>query len=199
MTIENKIENKILDAIEQVVNYLWNDELESYETSGRPGNHIFKSLEILNQWSHQQRRGELENLDMNCLPREKAKSSLFDDADYISVYTREDAIADGVLIDITEQAKTMGFRFHTAITCNAWNSFIARSSDFGLSSERMLSRLLGCLKHDISRLKNKSAIEVFPVPCEIRRGVFEILKVKVIVAPGDNEEPCMTLLTEFED
>jgi hypothetical protein len=51
-------ELELVKAVEDVVSYLWNDELDDYQASGRPENHIFRAVEILNQWSHRKRRGE---------------------------------------------------------------------------------------------------------------------------------------------
>ena len=34
----------------------------------------------------------------------------------VYAYTREQAIADGVLVDVTEQAKVIGFSIHTVVT-----------------------------------------------------------------------------------
>jgi hypothetical protein len=47
----------IVEAVEHVVSYLWNAELEDYRASGRAEGHIFPWLEILNQWSHRKRKG----------------------------------------------------------------------------------------------------------------------------------------------
>ncbi len=43
-------------------------------------------------------------------------SPLFKDADLIPVYTRAQALADGVLVDVTETAKEAGFRAPVALT-----------------------------------------------------------------------------------
>ena len=39
-----------------------------------------------------------------------------EDESMISIYTREQALADGVLINISETAKCVGFKYPTAIT-----------------------------------------------------------------------------------
>lgn len=45
---------------------------------------------------------------------------MFTNADLIFSYTRAQAIADGVLIDITERAREAGFRIPVAVTAAAW-------------------------------------------------------------------------------
>src|SRR5690606_11899895 len=47
-------------------------------------------------------------------------SDLFEGADVIYSYSRAQAIADGVLIDITEIAREAGFKVPVAITRAAW-------------------------------------------------------------------------------
>ena len=42
-------------------------------------------------------------------------------------YTRKQAIADGILIDITETAIEAGFKFHVAVTHAVWNQYIVPS------------------------------------------------------------------------
>jgi hypothetical protein len=48
----------------------------------------------------------------------------FEDAVVISAYTRQQAIADGVLVEVTEPAKEAGFRFHTVVTRHVWDRCI---------------------------------------------------------------------------
>ena len=38
------------------------------------------------------------------------------DWEIISCYTRQQAIEDGVLVDVTEQAKQIGFKVNTCVT-----------------------------------------------------------------------------------
>ena len=45
----------------------------------------------------------------------------------VSVYTRAQALADGVLIDVSEMAGEAGFRWPVAITAAAWEDCVAWS------------------------------------------------------------------------
>ena len=49
-------------------------------------------------------------------------------------YTRAQALADGVLIDVTGQAKTLGFRVPVAVTDHLYNGYVAAVPP-GLESE----------------------------------------------------------------
>ena len=43
-----------------------------------------------------------------------------DDEEPVSIYTREQALADGVLVDATEAMRGMGLRAPAALTASAW-------------------------------------------------------------------------------
>jgi len=60
---------------------------------------------------------QVENLRILGIPQSGTDS--FGD-DVISVYTRQDAINDWVLVDVTETAKEIGFRYPVAVTNTVW-------------------------------------------------------------------------------
>jgi uncharacterized protein DUF6573 len=47
-----------------------------------------------------------------------------DEFTIISVYTREQAIADGVLMDVSDMAKEAGFKWPVAVTLAVWNKVV---------------------------------------------------------------------------
>ena len=47
----------------------------------------------------------------------------------VSVYTREMAINDGVLVDITDTAKEAGFSIPVAVTNSVWHQYIEWDQD----------------------------------------------------------------------
>lgn len=59
----------------------------------------------------------------------------------ISVYTRAQAIEDGVLIDVTETAKEKGFKIQVAVTSNLWNSWIEPSAEAQKYKQEAIGRL----------------------------------------------------------
>lgn len=60
---------------------------------------------------------------------------LFADADVISTYTRAEALADGELVDVTERAKELGFRYPVALTRGAWAECVAWTRGGGWQDE----------------------------------------------------------------
>ena len=49
---------------------------------------------------------------------------MFNESDIIYSYTRQDAIADGVFIDVTETSKEAGIKYPVAITSNLYHKYI---------------------------------------------------------------------------
>ncbi len=67
-------------------------------------------------------------------------------------YTRKEALADGVLIDVTEQAKESGFKIPTAVTDHLYHRYI--SPPTGLEDEvQPVSRPL----HDLFTMTKAAA------------------------------------------
>jgi len=53
----------------------------------------------------------------------------------ISTYTKQDAIDDGIFIDITEQASKAGFKIPVAITKNLFSTFISSAKSDEVEAE----------------------------------------------------------------
>ena len=47
-----------------------------------------------------------------------------DDWNVIYSYSREQALADGVLVDVTETAKSLGFKVHTAVSATLYHGYV---------------------------------------------------------------------------
>ena len=49
--------------------------------------------------------------------------------EYIYTYTRQDAINDGIFVDVSEVAKELGFNIPVAITSNLFNTYIKKETE----------------------------------------------------------------------
>ena len=49
-----------------------------------------------------------------------SRDNLFEGFEVVSVYTRHQAMEDGVLVDVSQRAKEAGFKLHTVVTRNVW-------------------------------------------------------------------------------
>jgi hypothetical protein len=125
----------------------------------------------------------------------------------ISVYTRAQALADGVLIDAGPMAREAGFRWPVAVTAAAWEDCVAWSecdSDRQTHQDQS-GRLWDVLFMAAYAARANAAtgselrFELYRVPRDGRSTEAELTTLKLMVSPGDNAEPVMTILLPNED
>ena len=104
-------------------------------------------------------------------------------------YSREDAIRDGVLIDITELAKENGFKFPTAITNTVWEKYLNKKDVTARVHDTMWMLYVA-----IKQSKTPSDRIFF----ELYYGK-ELVKLKAVIGPGDNLDPVLTIMLPEED
>ncbi len=119
----------------------------------------------------------------------------------ISRYTRADAIADGILVDVTATAKEAGIKYPTAVTQAVFGKYV-RVPD-GLSDQDEAGRLWDVLwmlhiairqsARNTDALHYTLAVKQFesagPVPTSL----------KALCHPGDEGEPVITVMMPDED
>ena len=103
----------------------------------------------------------------------------------ISSYTREQAMKDGVLIDISEQARGL-FKCSVAVTDRAFETVVKKLSDFDNDS---VKKLVLCSLLDVARYSKRSQL------------FFNVndLRLKSIAGGGDNGELVITVMLPNED
>lgn len=122
-----------------------------------------------------------------------------EDFEIIYAYSRADAIADGVLIEVTDLAKEAGFRYPVAMTSTAWHECVEVDQQLSNQDERgRLWDVLMVLRSAISRCKDTSVIS-FKVLVADESGKQTEKRLKAICGPGDNEEPVITIMLPDED
>jgi hypothetical protein len=125
----------------------------------------------------------------------------------ISTYSRAQALEDGVLVDAGSMAKEVGFRFHTAISAAAWADCVVWSD---ADSERQVhqdqsGRLFDVLymaHHAIRSSRSggdRLTFELYRVPRDGKSIEAAITMLKLIVGPGDQGEPVVTVLLPDEN
>jgi len=125
----------------------------------------------------------------------------------ISVYTRAQALADGVLIDAGPMAREVGFRWPVAITVAAWEDCIAwnESDSERQTHQDQSGRLWDVLfmAADAARTRAEAGpelrFELYRVPRVGRATKAELTRLKLVIGPGDAGEPVMTVLLSNED
>lgn len=130
-------------------------------------------------------------------------SDFWEGAEIISMYTRQQAIEDGVLKDVTPIAKRYGILFPVAIASEAWSTCVAWSEgekQAVLQEERLialLNRLYIVIKTCPDRETDRITFQHTYIDRE--SGKQEIAELVSVVGPGDNAEPVITVMFPWED
>ena len=120
----------------------------------------------------------------------------------ISVYTRAAALADGVLVDLTDLAHEAGFVIPVAVTEAVYRSYLDPSPEFANEGQSLAGRAWDLLQ--VLRF----AAAVYPDRSELRFKVLFVLTpgcppepvpLKALCHPGDDGEPVLTILLPQED
>ena len=117
------------------------------------------------------------------------------DDDLIYSYTRAEALADGVLVDVSERAQRAGIQYPTACTAGVWSLIdCVPASDTdtlaGIVRDIRLDQVLAAMLSAIRRAHGTDRVE------------FSILGEAggwAQCGPGDTAAPCITIMMQGED
>jgi hypothetical protein len=127
---------------------------------------------------------------------------MFEEADLIFRYTRANALRDGVLIDVTATAQEAGIRWPVALTSAAWERCVAVPPGVACQDEAgRLWDVLTMLRFAI-RGSNDGARELrfaVHVRNDNRERTPPLVRLKAVSGPGDDGEPCITVMLPKED
>lgn len=126
----------------------------------------------------------------------------------VYAYTREQAIEDGVLVDVTEMAKEAGIRIPVAVTRRLWDEYIQPNEfeeSWGQSADGRLWDVLWMARFNMVRNANRSemlykVIFARQAAGGRKRMVQKAVALKaVLTAEGPNGGPCITIMLPDED
>lgn len=130
----------------------------------------------------------------------------------ISSYSRAQAIADGVLVDVTETASEAGFLWPVAITQAAWSDCVEWTEEDARRQSAAFQDLNGrCwdvlfMAHWAIKTSKRDSYEgntllydLYRVPRGGKRTKARKVTLKLITGPGDNGEPVVTIMLPNED
>ncbi len=128
-------------------------------------------------------------------------SNTFEDAPVIHRYTRQQAIEDGVLVDLTEWSRETGFTIPVACTATVWNQYIVPPNgtrEWGQSERGRAHDLLWMLYLAIKQNKggDRLSYKVIFLQAPNRQ---ETIELKSICGPGDDGKPVLTIMLPNED
>lgn len=138
------------------------------------------------------------------------KKGLLDDVDMIYTYSREDAIEDGILIQVdTKTSNEAGFNFPIAIHKHVWEKYINwieedNKRQLYQDLEGRLWDMLCMLRlaiRTVPRGSDKIRFSLRAVPREISSKTKKprLVHLWAICHPGDNLEPVITVLENEDD
>ena len=128
------------------------------------------------------------------------QGEVFSEFDVVYAYTRAQAFADGVLIDVTKTARKAGIRFPVAVTANVWHGYIVPRESSGLSCQSIEGRLWDTLfLFALAAREQEGDTLYYDVSYAMKgRGQKEV-KLKAVCGPGDTPEPVITIMLPNED
>jgi uncharacterized protein DUF6573 len=130
----------------------------------------------------------------------KSNDTMFENAEIISRYTRADAIADGVLIDVTPTAREAGFKFPVALTAAVWEKCVAVPPGVECQDEAgRLWDVVFMLRCAIGRSQDGCQINyALHVRNDNRERMPPLVRLKAVCGPGDRGEPVVTVMMPEE-
>lgn len=123
----------------------------------------------------------------------------FEGAALISVYTRRDAIEDGVLVDVSCTAREAGIRYPVALTEKVFKEVVTpddRSRAQGQDEAGRLWDVLWMFRFAAARAPSSQVLYDLLV---VMNGRQEPMRLKAVCGPGDEGEPVITIMYPDED
>ena len=120
-------------------------------------------------------------------------------------YSREQALEDGVLVDVTETAKQASIRYPTAVTERLWNGYIEPTEKLKEMGQSIQGRLWDVLYmfaiagRSTPKGCNELLYSVGFLIENNKSSKTHVVKIKAVIGPGDTAEPVITLMLEEED
>lgn len=123
----------------------------------------------------------------------------------IHVYTRAEALADGVLLDVTETAREAGFQLPVAMTTGVWSEAVAWSDDpllltpVGQNEKGRLWDVLMQACIAARRARNESVLSFDVLRVTYAATQPQKITLRMAIGTGDGGEPVITILLPGED
>ncbi|MCF8568557.1 hypothetical protein LLE49_27950 [Alicyclobacillus tolerans] len=120
-------------------------------------------------------------------------------ADVIHTYTRDQALEDEVLINVTNLAKETGVCLPVAVTAKLWHEYIVPSEADEAQGQDTNGRLWDVLYlFAISARRTNGSMLRYDVGFLVN-GQHQVVRLKALIGPGDNWEPVITIMLSNED
>lgn len=125
---------------------------------------------------------------------------MVDKKDLIHVYTRAQALADGVLVDVTTTAEEAGIKYPVALTRAVWCQYVEVPQ--GVECQDDAGRLwdvLWMLASAIRSSREPGHTLHYQLYVKTGKGRPKLVTLKAVCGPDDDGSPCITIMTPEED
>src|SRR5262245_10384505 len=121
---------------------------------------------------------------------------MFDNADLIHRYTRAQALADGVLVDVSTVAREAGIKYPTALTRAVWERYVKVPP--GVACQDESGRLWDIVWMLACAARGGAGGPLVRFALHVRNDNRErtppLVRLKALCGPGDHGEPVITVL-----
>ena len=127
---------------------------------------------------------------------------LFTQADVVHTYSRREALADGTLIDLTEEGREAGIKHPLAITAAAYSTAIEltdMAQRMGCDERGRRWDVVWMLRCAMSRARPGNDTLLFQVLVVRDRVEPELVELRAVCGPGDDAAPVITIMLPDED
>jgi hypothetical protein len=115
-------------------------------------------------------------------------------------YTRAQALADGVLVDVSQMAREAGFVYPVALTSAVWSEYVAVPAGVEAQDEKgRLWDILWMLSLAAKRAKPLTGTLLFQLYVRNNNRSARLVTLKAVCGPSDDGSPCVTVMLPEED
>jgi len=119
--------------------------------------------------------------------------------DIIYAYTREMAISDSILIDLSDIAKEAGFKVPVAVTNALYNGYLVPSETQKDKGQDTTGRIWDMLILLNLRCRGNNGDTIYFSASMLMDNGVKRLEMKALIGPGDHGEPIITIMLPHED
>jgi type I site-specific restriction-modification system R (restriction) subunit len=142
--------------------------------------------------------------NFNTEAHQKVEDSFFGNVIYS--YTRRQAIEDGVLVDVTDVAKNVGFKIPVALTeavysnCVQWTELDSDKQTYQDQSGRLKDVLMMAFLAARRRIDTDTVhFQTLRIERDGKSKFPDLVQMKMVVSGGDDGEPVVTIMFPNED
>jgi hypothetical protein len=125
---------------------------------------------------------------------------MFDEKDLIHAYSRAEALADGVLVDVTETAREAGIKYPVALTRAVWCQYVEVPEGVECQDEAgRLWDVLWMLAVAIRQSRDPGEALSYQLYVKNDNRKPKLVSLKAVCGPDDDGSPCITVTLLDED